>query len=121
MRFTTGVPMAQSRFLGIYRVVCSLRLTSSVGPHEGESAALRLQALGLLEIDHCRPQLTIFHPQKAQKTQKERRFEFDPQTSCNMCLCFVLGSVLHAGFGVFLEKVADVDREAFEFFVESLT
>jgi hypothetical protein len=28
-----------------------------------------------------------------------------------------LGAVLHAGFGVFLKEVADVDREAFEFLV----
>ena len=32
-----------------------------------------------------------------------------------------LRAVLHAGFGVFLEKVTDVDREAFEFFVEGLS
>ena len=36
------------------------------------------------------------------------------------CGLWGLGAVLHAGLGVFLEKVADVDCEAFEFFVESL-
>ncbi len=32
-----------------------------------------------------------------------------------------LRAVLHTGFGVFLEEVADVDREAFELFVEGLS
>ena len=31
-----------------------------------------------------------------------------------------LSAVLHAWFGVFLEKVTDIDREAFEFLVKSL-
>ena len=32
-----------------------------------------------------------------------------------------LGAVLHAGLGVFLEKVADVDCETLEFFIEGLS
>jgi hypothetical protein len=32
-----------------------------------------------------------------------------------------LSPVLHARLGVFLEKIADVDREALEFLVESLS
>lgn len=33
----------------------------------------------------------------------------------------MLGAVLHTGLGIFLKEVADIDREAFEFLVESLT
>jgi hypothetical protein len=58
-----------------------------------------------------------------------RRWKKDFQISFTMCFALAgetvlsgrLGAVLHAGFGVFLKEVADVDGEAFEFFIESLS
>jgi hypothetical protein len=81
------------------------------------SAFLDHEGCVSLTIRHCRPQATKegpeltagFSPAKAQRRKGKPQLSFAPLRLCGKKF---LRAVLHAGLGVFLEEVADIDRQS---------
>jgi hypothetical protein len=81
-----------------------------------KQSVIAVRKLCFIDIARCRPQLTTCWATKAQKAQSK----FMLRAFCAFCAFLWLSAVLHTWLGVFLEEVADVDREALQFFIKGL-